>query len=190
MRAYVDHVLALLPFEPAALERLKGPSATYVGHRLADSIAALNPKPSPLPQSGPKRLVVLPGSRASELKKMLQIYGDTLGVLRQRGVEFEAIIPAVPHLKQRLIEQTEHWSVKPTIVDSADNAETFASAHAALATSGTVVLELALHRVPTVTGYRLDSLARLFSGLIDAWSALLPNLIVDRVLVPEEHNEM
>ena len=67
---------------------------------------------------------------------------------------------------------------------------TFPTARAALATSGTVVLELALHHVPTVVAYRLDPIGRLLTGLITTWSAVLPNLILDRVLIPEEHNEM
>ena len=121
---------------------------------------------------------------------MLDLYGKTVAVLRKRGNEFNAIIPAVPKLRDDLHAQTRAWAVVPEIVDSADNATTFAGARAALATSGTVALELALHRVPMVMGYRIDSIARLFSSLITTWSAILPNLIVDRVLVPEEHNEM
>ncbi|MGI9366643.1 MAG: lipid-A-disaccharide synthase [Rhizobiaceae bacterium] len=189
MRAYVDHVLAILPFEPDVLQKLGGPNATYIGHPLARQIAN-SKKPDTGRTLSIPTILVLPGSRKSELKRMLQLYGKTLEVLQQRGLEFQAVLPAVPKLKDYLHTETRGWAVQPQIVDSADNSKNFPRAQAAIATSGTVSLELALHRVPTVIGYRLDSIARLFSGLIDTWSAVLPNHILDRIVVPEEHNEM
>ena len=189
MTAYVDHVLAILPFEPKVLKQLGGPDATYIGHPLAREVAAL-PTSKDKPQDTSQKLLVLPGSRRGEIKRMLQLYGETLEVLERRGVSFQPVMPAVPRLKQQLMQETANWPVKPEIVDSADNTETFAEARAAIATSGTVALELALHKVPMVMAYRIDPLARMLSGLITTWSAVLPNLILDRVLVPEEHNEM
>lgn len=189
MRAYVDHVLAILPFEPDVLQKLDGPKASYIGHPLARQIASSQKHETDFRQSIPT-ILVLPGSRKSELKRMLQLYGQTLESLKARGVEFQAVLPAVPKLKDYLQAETRGWTVQPQIVDSADNSTTFQRAQAAIATSGTVSLELALYRVPTVIGYRLDSIARLFSGLIDTWSAVLPNHILDRIVVPEEHNEM
>ncbi|MEP1208366.1 MAG: lipid-A-disaccharide synthase [Rhizobiaceae bacterium] len=189
MSAYIDHVLAILPFEPKVLKDLGGPEATYIGHPLARQIAALPARKNQTADLS-DTLLILPGSRRGELKSMLEIYGKTLTILQQRGVQFQAILPAVPHLKAQLQRDTAAWQVKPKIVDSADNQTTFASARAAIATSGTVALELALHKVPMVMAYRIDPLARLFAGLITTWSAVLPNLVLDRVLVPEEHNEM
>ena len=193
MRAYIDHVLAILPFEPRVLADLGGPPATYVGHPLARQVASMHASPVPLPLPGKGEgkpvLLVLPGSRSSELKRMLNRFGKTLEVLRKRSVDFHPIIPAVPHLKSMLLDQTAKWPVKVEIVDSADNDWNFSRAHAALATSGTVALQLALHQVPMVTGYRLDPVARPFGSLVKTWSVLLPNLIADRVVVPEEVNE-
>ncbi|MEP0943810.1 MAG: lipid-A-disaccharide synthase [Rhizobiaceae bacterium] len=187
MRAYIDHVLAILPFEPRALEELDGPPGTYIGHPVARQIAALPKAKRPDPDNV---LLVLPGSRRGELKRMLALYGEALTILRDRGVEFQPVLPAVHRLRETIIEQTADWPVKPQIVDSSENAATFAGARAALATSGTVVLELSLHRVPTLVCYRLDPIARMLAGLITTWSGVLPNLILDRVFVPEEHNEM
>jgi len=189
MTAYVDHVLAILPFEPQVLKELHGPDATYIGHPLARKIAA-SQESEKSAEEGPPILLVLPGSRGAEIKKMLGLYGETLKILRGRGVSFDPVIPTVARHKQTVADKIAAWDVKPRIVDSSDNIQSFAKARAAIATSGTVALELALHRVPMVMGYRIDPLARLFSSLISTWSAILPNLIVDRVLVPEEHNEM
>ena len=189
MKAYVDHMLTILPFEPDALTRLQGPPATYVGHPASQRIRALRSKPGTLPAQEPPTLLILPGSRSSEVEKMLPLYGQTLDVLRQRGVKFTAVLPAVARLREKIEGETANWSVRPTIVDAALNDQTFANSHAALATSGTVSLELALHRVPTVAAYRLDRIARMFSHLVTVWTSILPNLIADRIVVPEEHNE-
>jgi lipid-A-disaccharide synthase len=188
MRAYVDHVLAILPFEPKALADLGGPAATYVGHPLVQDISSTQ---SSLPSLSTKPVVlVLPGSRGSEVKRMLKPFGETLHILQRRGNEFQAVIPTVSRMRQRIEQETANWPVKPMIVDSEDNEDTFAQAHVALATSGTVTLELALHNVPMTVAYILDPIATVFSSLIKIWSPSLPNLITDRLLVPEEFNKM
>ena len=188
MTSYVDHVLAILPFEPDVLQRLGGPSATYVGHPLAGQIEALAPEPSTLTKK--PLLLVLPGSRTSEVKRLLEPFGKTIEWLFEQGVDFELVIPAVPHLRDRIEEQTRHWKVTPKIASSENNDETFANAHAALAASGTVALQLALHRVPMTLAYKLDPVAKSLSFLINTWSAALPNLIAGWPLVPEDINDM
>lgn len=189
MRAYIDHVLAILPFEPEALAKLGGPSATYIGHSMARRLAALPASESPFSGEDPV-LLVLPGSRASEIKRLLQPFGETLDILRKRGVAFQPVLPAVGHLRHQIEEQVASWNVQPQIVDSSDNERLFPYARAALAASGTVALELALHKVPMATAYKLDAAMTAANALITIWSSNLPNLIVDRVLVPEEFNRM
>jgi len=186
MRRYIDHVLAILPFEPAALERLNGPPATYVGHPLARKIEGLRANATPGTKRDKPLLLVLPGSRNTELKQLLGSYGETLEILRDRGNDFDAVLPAVPRLKERIIRETSGWAVRPEIRDSAGNHALFAQADAALIASGTVSLELALHGVPHVSGYRFDAITSQFLGLLKTWSANLPNLVADGVIVPEE----
>ncbi len=192
MKNYVDHVLAILPFEPRVLKELDGPDATYVGHPLAMKVAEFHSRPSTESDDSLETptLLILPGSRRAEVKKMLALYGETLTVLKEREVAFDAVLPTMDRLRATIDEQIKYWPVRPTLVDSKDNLATFSGARAAIATSGTVALELALHRVPMAMGYKIDPVARLFSKLITTWSSILPNLIADRVLVPEEHNEM
>ena len=87
MRAYVDEVLAILPFEPAAFARLEGPPCTYVGHPLAERIDALRPNAEEARRrtSDPPILLVLPGSRASEIRRLAGIFGDAIAQLAQAG---------------------------------------------------------------------------------------------------------
>ncbi|MEM1318252.1 MAG: lipid-A-disaccharide synthase [Pseudomonadota bacterium] len=188
MRAYIDHVLAILPFEPKVLAQLDGPPATYVGHRLARHVAALPEHKAA--HNSVTQLLVLPGSRRGEIERLLPAFGETVELLRQRGHEFETTLAAVPRHRALIERHTATWSAAPTIVSSEENDTTFAHVDVALAASGTVALELALHGVPMVTGYKLDPVARPFASLVTTWSALLPNLIADRLIVPEEINEL
>ncbi len=195
MAAYIDHVLALLPFEPAVLARLKGPEATYVGHPLIDRPELLTPKPGervPLGDGLPK-LLVLPGSRSGEIDRMLALYGRVLAALSARGVAFEPVLPAVERLRERIERETADWTVRPRIVTGeAGKWSAFRSGHAALATSGTVTLELALAGVPSVIAYARDPLFRIISevarripGLVNITMFGLANIILGGKASPE-----
>ena len=193
MAAYIDHVLALLSFEPKVLKELGGPDATYVGHKLVEELkdVSIGERPVAFDKSSDELpvLLVLPGSRKGEVDRLLDIFGETVDLMRARGHEFDCVIPAVSHLENEIRQKTDSWPVKPKIVTGADNKrDAFASATAALAASGTVSLELALAGVPMVLAYRLDALMRPLTFMFSTWSAALPNLVADYVVVPEEFN--
>ncbi|WP_341760133.1 lipid-A-disaccharide synthase [Candidatus Endowatersipora endosymbiont of Watersipora subatra] len=190
MREFVDHVLAILPFEPKIIEELGGPKSTYVGHSMVTKIDKVRLTQVKALNNEKPILLLLPGSRSTELKHLLIIFEKTLDILTKRGVPFQAIMPAVPHLKKRLCKKISQWATPVRIVDSSQNDHTFAKADAALATSGTVSLQLALHRIPMILVYKLDILARPLRFLIKTWSVALPNLIAGWPLIPEELNEM
>src|SRR3954468_6216285 len=101
MRAYVDHVLALLPFEPEAHARLGGPPCSYVGHPLIEQIDVLRPGPDEQKRRNqpPPLLLVLPGSRRSEIQHHMAVFGATLGRLRAEGTAFEPVLATMPHLQ-------------------------------------------------------------------------------------------
>ena len=196
MAAYIDHVLTLLPFEPAVLERLAGPEATYVGHPLIDRPHLLTSGPGervPIMAGEPLKLLVLPGSRSGEIDRMLLLYGRVLDALSARGVAFLPVLPAVERLRERIERETADWAVRPTIViGEADKWAAFRSAHAALATSGTVTLELALAGVPSVIAYARDPLFRVISeiarripGLVNITMFGLANIILGDKVSPE-----
>lgn len=196
MAAYVDHVLALLPFEPAVLSRLGGPEATYVGHPLIDRpelLTAATGERVPIGETDKPTLLILPGSRSGEIDRMLALYGKVLGRLAARGVEFRAVLPAVGRLRERIAAETADWPVPVEIVvGEAEKWATFRSGHAALATSGTVTLELALAGVPTIIAYARDPLFRLLSevarripGMINLTMFGLANIILGEKASPE-----
>ncbi|WP_244478727.1 MULTISPECIES: lipid-A-disaccharide synthase [unclassified Mesorhizobium] len=195
MKPYVDRILCLLPFEPAELQRLGGPPGTYVGHRLThDAGVALAAEgqrnPRDLSAERTKTLLLLPGSRRSEVRRLIEPFGETVSVLQARGHRLRLLLPTVPHVADLVRASVSGWRDQPEIVTAQDAKwQAFGQADAALIASGTVSLELALSGVPMVSAYRLDSVMRLAQRLITSWSALLPNLIADRAIVPEFYND-
>jgi lipid-A-disaccharide synthase len=195
MKPYVDHILCILPFEPAELARLGGPGGSFVGHRLtADpgllSAAAAQAAPRDLALDREKTLLLLPGSRKSEVGRLIGPFGETVSALRARGHRLRLVLPTVPHVADLVRSSVSGWEQKPEIVlDVSGKWQAFGEADAALAASGTVSLELALAGVPLVSCYKLDPLARMAQGMITSWSASLPNLIADRTVVIEAFNQ-
>jgi lipid-A-disaccharide synthase len=189
MLSYVDHVLALLPFEPAAYQRLRGPPCSYVGHPLTEQLAALRPGADEQTRrdQAPPVVLVLPGSRRSEIRHHMAVFGQTLGRLRDDGVAFELVLPTMPHLQEAIAEALAAWPVQPRIVvGEQEKRAAFRIAHAALAKSGTVTLELALSGVPMVTAYRTGSAeAWILRKAIKVNSVILANLVIGENVVPE-----
>jgi lipid-A-disaccharide synthase len=189
MCAYVDHVLALLPFEPEEYRKLRGPPCSYVGHPLTEQLGTLRPgfEEQKRRNEAPPVLLVLPGSRRSEIRHHMAVFGETLGRLRAEGVGFELILPTMPHLLDAVREGVKHWEVAPrVVVGEQEKRAAFRIASAALAKSGTVTLELALAGVPMVTAYRTGALeAWILLRAINVKSVILANLVVGENVVPE-----
>ena len=189
MRAYVDRVLAVLPFEKEVHRRLEGPPCSYVGHPLLEDLDALRPNAEELARrvTAPPVLVVLPGSRRSEIRRNMAVFGETLRLLRAQGVTFEPVLPTTPGLLDSVRAAAESWPVQPRIVVSdSDKRAAFRNARAALAKSGTVTLELALAGVPMVTAYRVTEIeAFVARRVIQTSSIILANLILGENVIPE-----
>lgn len=189
MRAYVDHILALLPFEPAAHERLGGPHCTYVGHPLVESAAALRPNNQEARRrdASPPVVLVLPGSRSIEINRLLAIFGEAAAQMAASCGTVEFVLPTVPHLLERVRKETANWTLPPRIVvEPEQKAEAFRTARAALAASGTVTLELAVAGVPTVVAYRASLLEEaIVRPLIRIPTIVLANLVLGENVMPE-----
>lgn len=189
MRAYVDHVLAILPFEPDVHARLGGPACTYVGHPLAERTDALRPGPQEAQrrEASPPVLLVLPGSRHGELRRLMPVFGEALRRVEAEIGVFELLLPTKPHLAAAIEAAAADWHIKPRIVTDPDEKDAaFRNARAALAKSGTVTLELALAGVPMVTAYKVSAIeAFVARRVIQVPSVILANLVLDETVVPE-----
>jgi lipid-A-disaccharide synthase len=180
MAAFIDHVLALLPFEPP-LMTAHGMTCDFVGHPVvAEPRATRTPQDSPL-------ILMLPGSRASEITWLIPVFGAVLAAVRQAHPDARVALPTVPHLAAQVRDLTRHWPIAPAVIeDATTKRQAFADATAALAASGTVSLELAANRCPMVIAYRMNPVSFWLmrrAALID--TVTLVNLVSDTRVIPE-----
>ncbi len=195
MLAYVDRVLAILPFEPEVMQRLGGPETRFVGHRLTAYSKLVETRAARIaggaPAGGAERtILLLPGSRKAEVTTLLPIFGEVVQQFVERNGPARFLLPAVPKQVERVRAITDGWTVRPEILLGEDDKwRAFEAADAALAASGTVILELALAGIPTVSSYKADWLITLLRNRIKVWSAALPNIIADYPVVPEYLND-
>ncbi len=189
MVSYVDHVLALLPFEPEAYRRLRGPPCSYVGHPLAEQVATLRPNAANRRAAKrPRRYCwCCREAAAARSGTTWRSSAKRWAGLRRRAMAFELVLPTMPHLQEAVIEGVKSWRVAPKIViGEQEKRAAFRIAHAALAKSGTVTLELALAGVPMVTAYRAGALeAWVMRNMIQVNSVILANLVIGENVVPE-----
>jgi lipid-A-disaccharide synthase len=189
MRRYIDHILALLPFEPDVHRKLGGPPCSYVGHPIIEQVGQFRPNADETRrrETAPPVVVVLPGSRSGEIAKMAATFGEAIGRVRDRIGALEVVVPTAPHHLDRITAAAASWPVKPRIVtEQADKLATFRVARAALAKSGTVTLELALAGVPMVAAYKVSAVdAIIMRRVIKAPSVVLANLVIGENVVPE-----
>ncbi len=182
MRSHIDEVLAILPFEPAAYERLQGPPCIYVGHPLIEALPSLEREREPARSS---LVLMLPGSREAEIRRMAPLYGAVAAIIGRERPDLTFAVPMAPQMERLVEVETARWSVKPRLLKQAEKFAAFRSARAALVTSGAATLELALARTPVVVAYKVSRAEHLLRFLVAVEHFALPNLILDRRAAPE-----
>ena len=188
MRAYVNRVLALLPFEPAAHQRLGGPPCDYVGHPLIERLGELRPDAAETARRAakPPLILVMPGSRKAIVARLIDVFGVALTLLQKAIGPFETVLPTVPNLEGLVRARVAGWERAPRIiVDEKEKLAAFRAARAALVASGTATLELALAGVPMVGAYKASLLEEQVKHFLTTPSILLPNLILGERAIPE-----
>jgi lipid-A-disaccharide synthase len=191
MRRYIDHILALLPFEPAVHQRLGGPPCTFVGHPVGEAAQQLRPNVEEARRrdAQPPVLLMLPGSRVGEIQRLLAIFSDAVRQVSERVGALEIVIPTFPHLVEPIRAAVADWSSPPRLVlERSEKEAAFRIARAALAKSGTVTLELAVAGIPMVTAYKVSTAEYLALGRRIAQrlpSVILANLVLGENVIPE-----
>jgi lipid-A-disaccharide synthase len=176
-----------LPFEPRAHEELGGPPCTYVGHPLIERYADLRANDAEKIEREKPRLLILPGSRRSEVSRLLPIFREAIALLVNRIGPIEALLPAVDRLADDITRQTRDWPIPVKILrGEPEKWRAFRTARAALAASGTVTLELTLSQIPMVTAYKVNPVeAAIARRVVRLPSVILPNIILGEKVVPE-----
>ena len=184
------HLLALFPFEPPYFERI-GLPCSFVGHPLLEAgIEQADARRFRAKYAIPDHqqiVVVLPGSRRSELTVLLKDFGESLQRLKATHPDVKVVIPAVPHLVETIKAACASWAYAPLITTGdEDKYDAFKAATLALAASGTVALELGLAQTPAIIAYRIHPFTyAIYRHLIKVKFANLVNIMADEMAVPE-----
>ena len=186
----LDHMLALLPFEPPFFETF-GLPCSFVGHPVVEEGADRGDGPAFRARHGippeAKVVCILAGSRHSEVVRLLPVFGETLGLLAARFSGLWAVAPTVGTVAAEVGAAAARWPVDTLVVTGRDEKhDAFAASTVALAASGTVALELAIAGLPAVIVYKVNPLtAWVVRRMKRVQYVSLVNLILDRPVVPE-----
>jgi len=185
MAAHIDHVLALLPFEPPYMQAA-GMSCDFVGHPVVAEPLASPEECALLAGKGPL-LLALPGSRKGEVSRLCPVFGETIARLASAHPDLRVVLPTLRGVEPLVRDLTRDWAAAPRIItDPALKRAAFAMADVALAASGTVSLELAANACPMVIAYDMNRLTLwLMRRAAQVDTVTLVNLVSDTRVVPE-----
>ena len=181
MAQVIDHVLALLPFEPPLMQAA-GMSCDFVGHPVVSEPVA----DAVVTGEGPL-ILALPGSRKGEVRRLAPVISEVLARIKAVHPQVRVALPTLHSIEPLVRELSATWPIIPDIItDAAQKRAAFAAADVALAASGTVSLELAANNCPMVIAYDMHPLTLWLmrrAALID--TVTLVNLVSETRVVPE-----
>lgn len=187
---FLDHLLALLPFEPPYFTQ-HGLATTFVGHPVVEKLTRRGNgerfrQKHGLTSDQPV-LCMLPGSRMSEVSRLLPKFSATADIVLRNRHNAVIVVPTLPHLKDYIEKFFVGRGINPILVyGEEDKFDAFAASLAAIAASGTVTLELALHDTPHIIAYKLSPLsAWIAKNFIKTPYVNLINIILGKRVVPE-----
>jgi lipid-A-disaccharide synthase len=186
---FLDHLLALLPFEPSYFEK-EGLPTTFIGHSAVeerhDGDGGRFRAQHGL-SADQKLLAVLPGSRNSEVKRLLPVFREVIDAIAQKYPDARIVVPTVSKVADVVRVEMNSWPLDPIVVATdQERHDAFAAANCALAASGTVSLELAISGVPHVIAYQVNALTGwIAKRLIKIDTVTIVNLVLGRKLIPE-----
>lgn len=186
----VDHLLSIHAFDAPYFEK-EGLPVTFVGNS-ALSVDFSGADPGRLRKrlgigAEADILLVLPGSRPSEIARVLPPFGEGVRILKAERPDLEVVIPAAPTVAAMVKDQVAGWPDKVHVVEGEEaKLDAMKAATVALACSGTVTTELALAGVPMVVGYRLGPVTyAILKRLIRTPYVTLFNIAAQDFVAPE-----
>lgn len=190
MARVIDHVLALLPFEPALMQAANM-GCDFVGHPVVSEPQATDDQAADFrtrQQIGSAPiLLVLPGSRRGEVERLAPVFGGAIADILKAHPDLRVVVPAASAVAPRVQELAAGWAGAPIVLtDTAEKRAAFGAADVALAASGTVSLELAAAGTPMVIAYDMNWFSRLIIGqMLKVDTVTLVNLVSETRVVPE-----
>jgi len=184
---FLDHLLAVLPFEPPYFD-VEGLPCTFVGHTAVSAVAGDGPafREAHGIDTDAVVLGILPGSRKGEIARHAPVFADVATELVRDIKNLHIVTPTVPHVADSVRQVFSTIPAPVTVVDGEQKTGAFAAMNAALAASGTVTLELSLAAVPCIAAYRMNPITiAIIRRLAKAKAISLTNLILEKDIIPE-----
>lgn len=174
-----DEILAVFPFEPEIMEQLGGPKTTYIGHPSIGRFPVQTP-----PSTG--LLMLLPGSRGGEIRRHMKVFKSVAQELADHPDITGIVLPTLARLEKQVLGEVADWPVPvEVIVEPSTREHAYSQTVVALASSGTVTLELAMRGVPFVGTYVPDIIQAISYLIAGRPRILLPNVVAGAEIVPE-----
>ncbi len=189
VRAHFDGVLALLPFEPPWFEGA-GVRAAFVGNPTFEKAARARGDGAAFRARrglcAATLLCVLPGSRRSEVARLLDVFESVVSRLAVETDDLHILAPLAPSVEDQARAAMTRWSAPVHFIAQAEKYDAFAAADAALAASGTVSTELAINRTPMVVAYRVDPFTAYWARRVKTTRYVsILNILAGDFVIPE-----
>jgi lipid-A-disaccharide synthase len=186
MQKFLDHVLALFPFEPE-IYKPYGLNCTYVGHPVAERLAHLMPKAEDYAEPKPMHIALLPGSREGVIRRMLPVMLKAFRRIQKDFPKLKAIVPLASLSHKALVKELAGGDLSDIIfVEAEKRFDPIKQCRVAMVTSGTSNLEIAMMGVPMVVAYRMGDLTyAIISKLVKVPYVSPVNWVAGRKILPE-----
>lgn len=179
-----DKLYAFFDFEIPYFTKY-GLDTVAVGHPIADGI--IGKYDAVKNKNTDKIITLVPGSRMSEVKRLMPLMGDMANMLVRNGFsDYKFVIPTVETTREYVQDNVKNWLVKPELVSSAERYKQYSQTYIALVASGTVSAELAMMHVPTIVVYKMNPITTWIGKQIIRvkWVSLV-NILLNRGVYPE-----
>ena len=179
-----DKLYAFFDFEIPYFTKY-GLDTVAVGQPIADGI--IGKYDAVKNKNTDKIITLVPGSRMSEVKRLMPLMGDMANMLVRNGFsDYKFVIPTVETTREYVQDNVKNWLVKPELVPSAERYKQYSQTYIALVASGTVSAELAMMHVPTIVVYKMNPITTWIGKQIIRvkWVSLV-NILLNSGVYPE-----
>ena len=191
MNKYISHILSIFPFEPALYDKLNGPPCTYIGNPLFENIISNKSDNTKVARSK-KSILFMPGSRKTEIEKLLPPCVAALKEVKKLGYDFDLKIPTFNNFIDLIDAEFANTGIDYSISSSdSEKINSFWHSDFAITASGSATLELAACKLPMIVIYKLNIFNSVLAAIILRMSNLqnasvsLPNIISQTKVIPE-----
>lgn len=176
-----DKLYAFFDFEKPYFTQY-GLKTIAVGHPISDGLDEYKRN-----NFDDKIITFVPGSRMSEVKKLLPIFHETMDMLCNCGYrDYKFVIPTVETTDKYIKKEIQNWKTKPILVPAAERYNIYANTYIAIVASGTVSAELAMMHIPAIVVYKMHPLTVVLAHILlkVKWASLV-NILMNKTIFPE-----